>query len=226
MALFRLTIAILFSAALLGFCQETSVKPGINDSFEDPNIERLTNMFETESREVYRNREAIVARMKLAAGQTVADIGAGTGLFTLLMAPQVEPGGKVIAVDIAQELLDNIATRAKQAGQTNIEYQLCDQKKTGLSANTIDLAFVCDTYHHIEFPQLYLEDLKSALKPEGRLVIVDFKKDPEINDNWVMGHVRLNEKEVIAEIEAAGFRHVGSLAFMETQFMAIFEKMN
>ena len=226
MVLFRLVFTILFASTLLSYCQETSVKPGINDNFEDPDIERLTNMFETESREVYRSRDTIVEKLSLTPGLVVADIGAGTGLFTLLMASKVEPGGKIIAVDIASELLDNIAERAGEKGVENVEVQLCDQKKTGLAPVTLDLAFVCDTYHHIEFPERYLQDLMAALKPGGRLVIVDFKKDEGVNESWVMGHVRLDEKAVIAEVEAAGFHHVTSHEFMKTQFMAVFEKTN
>ncbi len=82
--------------------QDASVNPGINDSFEDPSPKSFVERFEKEGREVYDNREAIVQKLGLKPGMIVADVGAGTGLFTRLLAPEVGEKGKVYAVDIAQ----------------------------------------------------------------------------------------------------------------------------
>ena len=90
--------------ATLAFAQDASVKPGINDKFLDPNLkaDEWTQKFETESREIFHQREKIVAAVGLKPGMSIADIGAGTGLFTLPFAQAVGPKGHVYAVDIAK----------------------------------------------------------------------------------------------------------------------------
>lgn len=204
--------------------QQTSVKPGINDSFKNPDIDRLTQMFEGESREVFRMKDEIVAQMGLSQGMTVADIGAGTGLFSLPIAEKVGASGSVIAVDISQKLLDHIIQRGAEAKITNIKTQLSSQKKTGLKRNSVDLVFICDTYHHFEFPEAYMKDVYRSLKRGGKLVIVDFRRDPDINEAWVMDHVRLDEEGVINEVAALGFRLEKDIDIMNTQYMLVFSR--
>lgn len=220
-------IYFLLGCGLLGMpacAQQTEVKPGINDAFENPDIQRLTNMFEGESREVYRFREEIVKSMALKPGEVVADVGAGTGLFSVLLAEAVGSDGRVYAVDISQELLDHIENRATEAGVKNLKGVLCDQTSSKLEPASCDVIFICDTYHHIEHPEPYMKDILAALKPGGRLYVVDFKRDPEVNDEWVMDHVRLGEKEVVEELETFGFRFDQALPLMKTQFMLVFTK--
>ena len=105
--LFRLRLIAALLASLMHvattLAQEKSVKPGINDSFRDPNLKEFQGKFEIESREVFARRKEIVAACQLKPGQTVADIGAGTGLFTRMFADAVGKDGRVIAGDISQK---------------------------------------------------------------------------------------------------------------------------
>lgn len=92
--------------------QDKSVKPGVNDSFRDPDVKQFEGRFEVESREVYAHRKEIVAACQIQAGQTVADIGAGTGLFTRMFSDGVGQDGRVLAVDISHKCWSNIRSCA------------------------------------------------------------------------------------------------------------------
>ena len=112
--------------------QEKSVRPGINDSFRSPDVSQFQQRFETESREVYKSRNEIVAATQTKAGMTVADIGAGTGLFTRLFAESVGPEGRVIAVDISKSFLEHVERTSREAGFKNVEAQVCTDDSMGL----------------------------------------------------------------------------------------------
>lgn len=141
-----LVFAVLSASVCLA--QEKSVKPGINDSFRDPDPKEFLGRFEVESREVFARRKEIVAACQIQPGQTVADIGAGTGLFTRLFSEAVGKDGRVIAVDISQKFLDHIQKTCREAGQRNVETLLCKADSTELPAESVDVAYICDTYHH------------------------------------------------------------------------------
>lgn len=186
--------------------QEKSVRPGINDSFRSPDVSQFQQRFETESREVYKSRLEIVAATQIKAGMTVADIGAGTGLFTRLFAESVGPEGRVIAVDISKAFLEHIERTSREAGFKNVETQVCTDDSTGLQPDSIDLAFICDTYHHFEFPLKTIASIQKALKRDGRLILIDFRRVPGESSDFVMGHVRAGEDVFVSEVIQAGFR--------------------
>src|SRR5690606_16093312 len=135
-------------SAMQAAAQEKSVNPGINDAFENPDVEAFAERFEVESREVFARRHAIVAACQIEPGQTVADIGAGTGLFTRLFSDAVGKAGRVIAVDISQKFLDRIQADSRERNQSNVETLLAATDSARLPADSVDLAFICDTYHH------------------------------------------------------------------------------
>ena len=197
----------------LAFGQDTSVKPGINDKFLDPklNVEEWTKKFETESREIFHQREKIVAAAGLKPGMAMADIGAGTGLFTLHFAQAVGENGKVYAVEIAKNFLEHIKARASKASASNVQTILCTERSVELPESSIDLAFICDVYHHFEFPSASLATLHKALKPGGTLVLIDFKRIPGETSDFIMGHVRAGQEVFEAEVLAAGFEKIGEV---------------
>jgi len=214
-----------FFAAATTLAQETSVKPGINDAFRNPDAKEFTERFEVESREVYSRRKEIVAACEIKPGMTVADIGAGTGLFTRLFAEAVGPEGKVLAVDIAQSFLDHIDKSARDAGLKNILPVLASADSTGLPPASVDLAFICDTYHHFEFPQKTMTSLYRALKPSGRMILIDFRREPGKSTDWVLDHVRAGQDVFESEIIAAGFRKVSENAdLLKENYFVVFEK--
>ncbi len=188
--------------------QEQSVKPGINDTFRDPDLKEFQGKFEVESREVYAHRKEIVAACQIKPGQVIADIGAGTGLFTRLFAESVGKDGRVIAVDISQKFLDHIQRTSREAELPNVKTLLCTADSTELPAESVDLAFICDTYHHFEFPFKTMSSLHQALKPGGRVIVIDFQRVDGKSTPWVMSHVRAGQETFEDEIRRSGFRKV------------------
>lgn len=186
---------------------EPSVRPLINQPyFAQGALKKFTGILEAESREVVQQRHAIVRALDLRPGFKVADIGAGTGLFTLDLARHVGPAGRVFAVDIVPAFLVQIQARAKRSRLDNVVTMLAEERSVALPEDSIDLAFLCDVYHHLEYPDSYLAALRRALKQQGKLVIIDFERVPGVTKPAVLEHVRADRALVISELERAGFR--------------------
>lgn len=199
--------ALAYIAARRATQEEKSVKEGINDSFKNPELdpESFVKRFEVESREVYAARQAILAACQLEPGSAVADVGAGTGIYTWLFSEAVGAKGWVYAVDIAAPFVQRIVNTAHANKVTNVTGVICPENAVGLPPNSIDFAYTCDTYHHFEYPMSTLRSIHAALRPGGRFVIVDFERIPGTSREWILGHVRAGKEEVRAEVEAAGF---------------------
>ena len=204
--------------------REQSVSPGINKHYENPIYDEWVQRFEREGREIYDKRHDIVTALALREDMVVADIGAGTGLFTRLFSPEVGPGGRVIAVDISREFIDKILQIAKEQGQKNIEGIVNTPTDAALPPESIDLAFVCDTYHHFEYPETMLRSLHRALRRDGTLVVIDYRRIKGLSSPWVMTHVRAGEETVLREIEAAGFRLTKTQDFLKENYFLQFKK--
>ncbi len=208
-----------------GFAQEKSVRPGINDSFRDPDTTAFQGKMEVESREVFAHRNEIVAACAIQPGQSVADIGAGTGLFTRMFSGSVGREGRVIAVDIAQKFLDYIQTTSRETGRKNVETQLCTADSTELPAESVDVAFICDTYHHFEFPLKTMASLHRAMKSGGRVILIDFHRIEGTSTDWVLNHVRAGQEVVEAEIIQAGFKKIDEVqGLLKENYFVVFEK--
>ena len=198
------------SSSAASAAPSTAASPDINAEFRKPDLDvpSWVARFEGESREIAVHRDQLAAVLDLHPGEAVADIGAGTGLFEEPFAKAVGTSGTVYAVDISPAFIEHIKQRAADAGWTQVHTVLCDDHDTKLAPGSVDAAFICDTYHHFEYPAETLASLKSALRPGGRLVIVDFKRIPGQSRDWILQHVRCGEDQVRAEVEAAGFRFV------------------
>lgn len=206
---------------------ESSVKPGINAEYLKPdlNVTQWIERFEREGREIYDHREAIVAAAHLKPGAVVADIGAGTGLFTPYFSRAVGPKGKVIAVDIVPAFLDRIKQRATAEGLANVQTVLCTERSVELPPNSIDAAFICDVYHHFEFPQSSMASLHRALRPGGEVLLVEFKRIPGKSSDWILNHVRAGQEVYTAEIEAVGFQQVEQKDMLQDNYVVRFRKI-
>lgn len=189
---------------------EESVKPGINEKFLDPNlkVDEWLKRFEVESREVFDSRAAVLEACKVKKGMAVADVGAGTGLYSRLFSGAVGATGWVYAVDINARFLEHIHARAKQEEQTNITTVLSPQDSISLPPASVDLVFICDTYHHFEFPKSTMATIVRAMKPGAELIIIDFDRVVGKSRPWILGHVRAGKKVFRAEIEGAGLTFV------------------
>lgn len=219
----RLLIALIALISSLAVAEQ-NVAPGINDSYENADVDQWRSIFESDGREIWDRRQDILNALNLRSGMRVADIGAGTGFFTLMFAKTVGPEGKAYAVDISSSFIYAIGQRAREAGLGNVAGVVNNQQSVKLPAEAVDLAFVSDTYHHFEYPQTTLVSIHKALKPTGELVVIDFKKIPGLSSPWVMNHVRAGKKGVIKEIESAGFKLLEDRKFMRGQFYLRFRK--
>src|SRR5579864_2407138 len=221
----RLLLALVaISFVHLAAAQEKSVRPGINKPFENPDVKEYIGKFEVESREIAAKAKEIVAACKLKPGMAVADVGAGTGLFTRKFAIEVGDKGKVYAVDIAPTFLRHIEKPCADSGIKNVETVLCDQFSTKLPKNSVDLIFICDTYHHFEFPQRTLQSIHDALRPGGQIVLIDFHRIEGKSSLFVMGHVRAGQEVFVREITSAGFKVIGEENLLKENYFVRFEK--
>jgi ubiquinone/menaquinone biosynthesis C-methylase UbiE len=203
---------------------EASVKPGINDRFLDRELDvsQWLGRFEIESREVYSGRETVLDACAIKAGFTVADIGAGTGFYSRLFASAVGGEGWVYAVDISPRFLEHVNAKSQEDKVTNITSVLCSDRSVRLPPNSVDVVFICDTYHHFEFPQSTLASIHRALKPGGTLVVIDFERIPGESREFIIGHVRAGKEVFQGEIIEAGFRFVEEIkipTFKENYFL-------
>ena len=210
---------LLASVAVIFFCwfasaqdkaAPESVRPGINEKFLDPNLKVADwlKRFEVESREAFDARTAVLQACRIEPGMGVADVGAGTGLYTRMFSQAVGDDGWVYAVDINARFLEHIQARAKAEKHANITTVLSPQDSVSLPPASVDLVFICDTYHHFEFPTPSLASILTALKPGGELVLIDFERIEGVSSEWIMGHVRAGKEVFRKEVEDAGFELV------------------
>lgn len=171
------------------------------------------------ARDAWQKPHEVVAALRLSEGQRVADIGAGSGYFALRFAHQVGSAGRVFAVDISRDMVAEVRRRAAEAGLRGVEAILAKPDDPLLPDGSVDLVFICDTWHHIEQREAYLTRLRRALAPGGRLAIVDFHKEAPVGPPAGM---KLAREEVLAEAERAGFRLETEHTFLPHQYFLVF----
>lgn len=176
--------------------------------------EEFAKVLDDPARDAWQKPHEVVMALGLKSNETIADIGAGTGYFSKRFARHA---GKVYAVDIAQMLLD----KAKQQSPA-LELVLAAPDDPRLPPASVDTIFICNTLHHIEHRPAYYAKLTRALKPGGRLVIIDFHKrptpvGPPLND-------RIAEADCLKELAAAGFRKTGEWKMLPTQYFFEFRR--
>ena len=186
---------------------------GINDSFLDPdmNVEEFIKRFEVESREVFACREQILAAIQLEPGMDVADVGSGTGLYLGPLSKSVGADGSVFAIDISPKFVKHLRQRAEQEQLENVQVVLCSDRDVNLKPNSVDRVFICDVYHHFEYPASSLASIQRALREGGKLILVDFHRVPDVSEErkqWLQGHIRAPQDVFKQEIIAAGFEFI------------------
>src|SRR5215831_1751587 len=213
-----LALALAFFALPLA-AAEQGAKPDINRPYVvDPDVVRWNRSFENERREVYVKRDAIVAAAGVKPGMTVADIGAGTMLF----ADAVKPTGKVVAVDISPAFVEYIQSTAKKRRVKNVSAVVANGTDVGLPDASVDLAYLSDVYHHFEHPAETLASIRKALKPGGRMVVIDYERIPGKTSQARIEHVRIDKQQAISEIEAAGFKLLEEKKLMRENYYLVF----
>jgi len=176
----------------------------LNKAF-DADASQWTARFEHEGRAIYDKRYEILDAMHLKPGMNVADIGAGSGVFARLIAQRVAPGGMVYAVDISKNMIDHITRVAEQERIANLKAVLGDPRSPRLEPHSLDLVCIIDSYHHFEFPQDMLREIVKALRPDGALVLIDFKRIEGVSKEYILKMVRAGEGTFTDEFQNAGF---------------------
>lgn len=178
---------------------------------EEISIDLWLEQLEVGSRELYSAREAVLEAVNAPEGARIADIGAGTGLYTLLFAEAVGRSGHVYAIDIEPLFLDLINQRATDAGFDNVTAVFGREDDITLPAQSVDVVFIADTYHYFNDREAIMRTVYDALKPGGALIMVEYdivqgQRRPQGKE-----HVRFGKAAVVAEVEYAGFEKVAEL---------------
>jgi ubiquinone/menaquinone biosynthesis C-methylase UbiE len=173
-----------------------------------------------------REREAeeaptkAIAALNLRPGQIVADIGAGSGYYTILLSQAVGPRGRVYATDIQPEMLALIRKKLANVPDSNVELVLGTATESRLPDAAIDLALMVDVYHELVQPQAFLQSLKRAIKPEGRLVLIEFRK--ESSGVPIREEHKMTIGEARMELEAEGYRFDRVIDALPWQHILVF----
>jgi ubiquinone/menaquinone biosynthesis C-methylase UbiE len=157
---------------------------------------------------------------------TVADVGTGVGYMLPFLSAAVGPDGKVIAEDIFPDFLDKARQRSSADKLPNVQFVLGSADNPQLPDNAVDAILMLDVYHHIDYPAKVLSSLRKALKPDGRLVVVEYHKNEESMANGrALTHIRLNQNDAEHEIESNGFKLLSHHEHVpKVQWMGIFSK--
>ncbi len=177
---------------------------------------------ERSERESEENPSRAIELLNFSQGMTVADIGAGSGYYALRIAQIVGPTGKVYATDIQPEMLSLLKKRMRQKNVSNVEAILGTEKDPKLPPKSCDLILLVDVYHEFSQPQEMLLKLKESLKDNGRLVLLEFRKeDPYVP---IRPEHKMSVKEAKIEVEAEGFVFEQVIEELPWQHILIFKK--
>ena len=179
---------------------------------------------ERPERETEEHLTQLVDVLKLTPGMVVADIGAGSGVISIKMADKVKPAGTILAVDIQEEMLSVLAKRCKQLGITNVTPIRGTEKSPNLKPGTVDLAIMVDVYHEFRYPYEMLLAISKGLKPGGRVVFVEYRKeDPNVPIKLVHKMTEAQVKREAAE-RSLELAHVETIEVLPWQHVIIFER--
>lgn len=168
------------------------------------------------------NPDGAIDALNLRPGMTIADLGSGVGYMTLRMAKRVGPTGKVYGVDLQPGMLAELVKNAKDNGISNVEPILGEPADPKLPAGQIDLILMVDVYHEVSQPQAMLRKIRQALKPDGRLVLLEYRaEDPSIPIN---PEHKMTVDQVRREIEPEGFRLLDPIETLPRQHLLILVK--
>ena len=173
-------------------------------------------------REVEEQPSKLVELLELKEGDTLADIGAGTGYISWRMAKKVGPTGKVYAVEIQEEMLNLLSKAMKKRGVTNVIPHLGTISDPQLPAGRLDLVIMVDVYHEFSHPYEMMTNIVQALKPNGRVAFVEYRaEDPEVPIKTIH---KMSEAQIKKEAAAAGLKWLKTIRDLPRQHLAVFEK--
>lgn len=215
-SLYLLCGCVLFNLAVVaGTAQQPAAQDHMQHRFDDP--ARYAKTFDDPARDSWQMPDRVIEALALGASGSVADIGAGTGYFSMRLAAAV-PQGTVYAVDIEPAMLEYLRKRAATDGRANLVVVQATEASTNLP-KAVDVALIVDTYHHLPNRVAYLRNLKNSLKPAGRVAIVDFRKD---SPEGPPPEFRFDAEQIVREMTEAGYRVLAKHDFLPRQHFLIF----
>ena len=178
-------------------------------------------MLEDPKRDGYQKPHEVLMALDLKPGETIADIGSGSGYFSLRFAAHVGEEGRVFAVDIDPEMVRHLNRRVRDAGVRNVQTVLAEPNDPLLPDGSVDRFVVVDTWHHIEDQRGYLALMKKILKPGGQIVMIDFqKRELPIGPPMEM---KIAREDLVRQMEGNGFHLVKEHTFLPYQYFLVFE---
>jgi ubiquinone/menaquinone biosynthesis C-methylase UbiE len=177
-------------------------------------------LLEDPARDGYQKPDEVLRALALRPGEAVADIGSGSGYFTVRLAGGVGTGGRVYAVDVDPEMVRHLNRRLRDSGLDNVRSVLADLDDPLLPDASVDRFFICDTWHHIGDQAKYLGLMKKMLRPGGQVVMIDFKKE-ETPMGPPLG-MRIAREDLLRQMQAAGFILAAEHTFLPYQYFLVF----
>jgi ubiquinone/menaquinone biosynthesis C-methylase UbiE len=179
-------------------------------------------LLEAPDRDVWQRPDRIMDELRIAEGSVVADLGAGSGWFTVRLAARVGPNGKVYAEDIQPQMFSAITVRVQREGLRNVEPVLGTASDPRLPAGALDAVLIVEAYHEMEAPVVLLRNVGAALKPTGMVGIVDFTKKgfgpgPPMEE-------RVDPEQVVRDAQAAGLRLHSTPDILPYQYLLVFQR--
>jgi precorrin-6B methylase 2 len=206
------TLLVLFLSAAAGAAAQLGSRPA----------EEWIKTLDGPQRVAALKIDDVVAALKLQPGQTVADIGAGSGLFSAPLARAVGPKGRVFAVEIDAGFFPEIQKRAKAAGVSNVQTVLGKFTDPALPVKDIDLAFFHDVLHHVDGREAYLKTLAGYLAPGGRVVVVDYEAG--VGPHRSQPELEVSRAQIAAMMTAAGLSEVQDVKLFPDRYFLIFAR--
>lgn len=187
-------------------------------SFDD--VGHWTAVFDDPKRDAWQKPDEIVRALAITPGSTVADLGAGTGYLSRRLSVAVGENGTVLAVDPEPNLVAHLRSRAEREKTANVVPVLASTDNPRLPATGVDVVLVLDTYHHIDDRPAYFEKMKRALRPNGRVAVIDWQKR-ELPVGPDLGH-KLAREQVVEEMKMAGYELTSEPDVLPYQYFLIF----
>jgi len=182
-------------------------------------------MLERDERDDFQKPDQVIAALAFRAGERVAEIGAGSGYFTFRVARAVSPGGTVLALDATPEMLDYLARRMISEGAENVTWRCVPRDDPELKAESVDTVLLIDTLHYIQDRRAYAEHLRAALRPGGRLAVIDYRPKPWAERPWGPPPEQQLPRDVIdRDFAAAGLALHQSFEFLPEQYFAVYSR--